>query len=60
MADPSGTNGAATFSVQKRAAISFYVAVQKNIALECEVCCGVNFALHIQYFQHTRGLVPCE
>jgi hypothetical protein len=44
----------------ERGAISFYVAVQKNSALEREVCCGVNFALHIQYFQHTRGLVPCE
>jgi hypothetical protein len=38
MADLSLTNGAATFSVQKP-------AVQKHFALECEVCCGVNFAL---------------
>ncbi len=40
-----------------RAAIAFYVAVQKHIAHEYEVCCGVNFALPIQYFQHTRGIV---
>ena len=40
MADRSMTNGAATFSVQKP-------AVQKHFALECEVCCGVNFALPI-------------
>ena len=50
MADLSLTNGAATFSVQKP-------AVQKHFALECEVCCGVNFALPSQHFQHTRGLV---
>jgi len=40
MADPSRTNGAATFSAQKPAG-------QKHFALECEVCCGVNFALSI-------------
>ena len=40
MADPSMTNGAATFSVQKP-------AVQKHFTLECEVCSGVNFALPI-------------
>jgi hypothetical protein len=31
--------------------------MQKHIALECEVSCGVNFALLIKYFQQTRGLV---
>jgi hypothetical protein len=40
MADPSRTNGAATFSVQEP-------AVQKHFALECEVCCRVNFTLPI-------------
>ena len=29
----------------------------KQIALECEVCRAVNFALPIKYFQQTRGLV---
>jgi hypothetical protein len=40
MADASGTNGAVTYSVQEP-------AVQKHFALECEVFCGVNFALPI-------------
>jgi len=51
MAGPSRTNGDTTFSVQKthagRTAIAFHVVVQNYIALECEVCCAVNFALRV-------------
>lgn len=38
MADPSRPKGTGTLSVQKP-------AVQKQLALECEAWCGVNFAL---------------
>ena len=58
------TNGAATFSVQKEPSgtrCNFVLRrYQKNIALECEVCCGVNFALRIKYFQQFVNLENLE
>ena len=52
---------------RKRSAVPFYepkrfssletFMCRNTSPLECEVCCGVNFVLPIQYFQYTRGVV---